>query len=695
MVRQVKRGVSIFKVPKNCTVGASLLDIGCRLFHILPKSCMKFVHTICCLLLAVSLASLKADNLSIGLVLDCSASMWNKLDDGRYRIDAAKDVLVDFLSTTQEREGLNVGLRIYGSKVAFSKPGACEDTVLVVPIRGFERQKMIDAVRKARAIGATPLALSLEKAVTDFEIPGQRRLIVCTDGEESCGGNVEAALRALKQAGVEVDVRVIGIGLTQAAADRFSAMGVPVENVNTTRGLAEALSSATQSEAPAPAIEPIPLTVRIIRNGSPLAGHEVVALNSLTGNRIELTPAGEGVFTGSALPGSYQVTVAPGDRVFQNQSVPQQGTAEWILDLTEAPKVNIEVSAPVIPAGDIFVVKYSGALGQDSEWVGMLPADEEDERLVLWQETGGLQEGELKITAPALPGRYRMAFYSKIGGEDVLAGKSTEFEITLPKIALKVPAEVPAASEMLVEWEGPALQGDWIGWVPEGAEEGAYEVWDHPEAGASPMRLIAPAEPGNYEMRYANQASPNVLARAEFVVVEADVSVSAPAEAPAGSTVSVNWKGPTTEGVFLTIVSADSDPGAYLYYHYTGNVESPVALQTPRDPMAAEVRLVARGPVILARAPIRLTEASASVQAPASVATESTFTVQWQGPGGQGDFITIVPAGSADDAYESYSYMEGTSGGVELQSPSTAGSYEVRYVRKDNVVIARQTVRVE
>lgn len=104
----------------------------------------------------IFLLPVRAEEASIGLILDCSASMWSKLEDGRYRIDAAKEVLVNFLSTTPNREGLNVGLRIYGSQTPFSKSGACEDSILVVPVEGFERKRMIQEIRKARAIGATP-----------------------------------------------------------------------------------------------------------------------------------------------------------------------------------------------------------------------------------------------------------------------------------------------------------------------------------------------------------------------------------------------------------------------------------------------------------------------------------------------------------------------------------------------------------
>ncbi|RYD26204.1 MAG: VWA domain-containing protein, partial [Verrucomicrobiaceae bacterium] len=157
-------------------------------------------------------ASVRAEPTSLELILDCSASMWNKLEDGRYRIDGAKQVLSGFLATTSDSADLHIGLRIYGSKVAFGKPGACDDSVLVAPVEGFARSKMLEEVKNARAVGATPLAKNLELAKADFTKPGIRRLIVFTDGEESCDGDVRGALASLKEAGIDVDVKIIGIG---------------------------------------------------------------------------------------------------------------------------------------------------------------------------------------------------------------------------------------------------------------------------------------------------------------------------------------------------------------------------------------------------------------------------------------------------------------------------------------------------
>jgi len=54
------------------------------------------------------------------------------------------------------------------------------------------------------------------------------------------------------------------------------------------------------------------------------------------------------------------------------------------------------------------------------------------------------------------------------------------------------------------------------------------------------------------------------------------------------------------------------------------------------------------------------------------------FSVSWTGPNGPSDYITIVPAGSAEGAYLDYAY---TAAGnpVTLGAPAEPGDYEIWY----------------
>ena len=68
-----------------------------------------------------------------------------------------------------------------------------------------------------------------------------------------------------------------------------------------------------------------------------------------------------------------------------------------------------------------------------------------------------------------------------------------------------------------------------------------------------------------------------------------------------------------------------------------------------------------------------------TLEVAAEVGAGSEFSVTWTGPNNQGDYVTIVPVGAAEGAYESYfDTAHGTTG--TLQAPIATGDYEVRYV---------------
>ena len=165
--------------------------------------------------------ALAAAQTHVELVLDASGSMWNKLRDGEYRIVAAKDVLRGFVSSLPVDPDLNVGLRVYGSRLDATEEGACEDSALFVPVQGVARDELLATVRNTEATGATPIAYSLNLAGQDLPTEGKNVIILVTDGEESCGGDVRGTIEALKAQGIEFELKIIGFDLDDRARAKF------------------------------------------------------------------------------------------------------------------------------------------------------------------------------------------------------------------------------------------------------------------------------------------------------------------------------------------------------------------------------------------------------------------------------------------------------------------------------------------
>ena len=161
------------------------------------------------------------DTVNVELVLDSSGSMAETLPDGQTRIDAAKQVLRQVIDAIPEREGINVGFRVYGHRGTNTEAGraeSCRSTELRVPIEGVNKEALLAEVDQYQPVGWTPIALSLREAAGDFEPPDEGEgnfVVLVTDGLETCGGDPCTASRQLKQSDIDVTTHVISFALSE------------------------------------------------------------------------------------------------------------------------------------------------------------------------------------------------------------------------------------------------------------------------------------------------------------------------------------------------------------------------------------------------------------------------------------------------------------------------------------------------
>jgi Ca-activated chloride channel family protein len=258
---------------------------------------------------------------------------------------------------------------------------------------------------------------------------------------------------------------------------------------------------------------------------------------------------------------------------------------------------------------------------------------------------------------------------------------------------LNVPAEIPAGSEFEVSWEGPDDRRDYITIVPSGAPEDAYESYQRTSRG-TPLSLTAPDALGEHEVRYVHNATKRVLASEAVTLTPVSAHVKAPEEIPAGSEFTIDWEGPDNPRDYITIVPAGAPEDAYESYQRTSR-GSPLSLTAPDALGNYEVRYVVnQSKRVLASQPVTLTPVTASLMVVEPIVPGGEFQVEWQGPDNPRDYITIVPVGAPEDAYESY---QRTSRGspLTLAAPEAPGDYEVRYViNQSRRVLTSETVSV-
>lgn len=150
---------------------------------------------------------------AVQIILDASGSMLQR-QNGTRRIDIAKSVLGRLVNDTIP-PGTGFALRVFGNREA----DACR-TDLEIPVGPHDPAAAAATIASIQAINLarTPIAESLALTRTDLDtVTGERILILITDGEETCEGDPASAIAALRAAGVDIRVNIVGYAIEDAA----------------------------------------------------------------------------------------------------------------------------------------------------------------------------------------------------------------------------------------------------------------------------------------------------------------------------------------------------------------------------------------------------------------------------------------------------------------------------------------------
>lgn len=164
----------------------------------------------------------------------------------------------------------------------------------------------------------------------------------------------------------------------------------------------------------------------------------------------------------------------------------------------------------------------------------------------------------------------------------------------------------------------------------------------------------------------------------------------APDTAVAGTSLTVQWSGPSTDQDVIGVQNADGDVKTETYV----TAGKPATMRLPPDAGTYQIiyRQADSATRILATRPITITASDFSLSAPDSVAPGAEIAITHRAPVGAQDTIVIAKAG--DDGYISYSYV-GDGGTVTLTAPEEPGSYELRYRFGDQTYVSRRAITVQ
>lgn len=151
----------------------------------------------------------------IVFILDASNSMNLELPTGETRFHWAQRALT--LVLEELPAGVPFAVVAFGHRVSRElEDESCLDIELLVPYGLHEdRFAIANLIRGLRAQGKTPLARALRFAAGVVDEPV--RLVLLTDGEETCGGDPLAAAQEICAGGTTLDVVAVGVEAEVAA----------------------------------------------------------------------------------------------------------------------------------------------------------------------------------------------------------------------------------------------------------------------------------------------------------------------------------------------------------------------------------------------------------------------------------------------------------------------------------------------
>ncbi len=149
---------------------------------------------------------------SVLILMDTSGSMLQRID-GKRRYQIAQTALAPLAQQANAR-GIAIGLRRFGIA-----PDAC-DTELLAPISRRSPNEFTDmlATIVPQNNARTPIAAALAQAGADLaNAVGVPRIVILTDGEETCEGDPEQVISDLAAQGIAVRIDIVGFAIDDQA----------------------------------------------------------------------------------------------------------------------------------------------------------------------------------------------------------------------------------------------------------------------------------------------------------------------------------------------------------------------------------------------------------------------------------------------------------------------------------------------
>ncbi|MFZ1321743.1 MAG: VWA domain-containing protein [Ignavibacteria bacterium] len=240
-------------------------------------------------------------------IYDASGSMWDQID-GKTKMDIASEVLTGSVNKLSDDQ--KIGFVAYGHRTK----GDCEDVEFLVDIENGSKDLVTQSITKIKPLGSTPLAFSVLQVIEKLRSTNTKAtIILLTDGNESCNGNLCDVVKAAKKDGIDFKLHIIGFGLKEGDTEQLQCSATSGDgqyfDAANAAGLSEVLDQATNTTVDDP---PGNLSLFTITNGNPIEAY-IKFYNSGSTNSIKAVRTYKDTAFVYLPAGSYDIEVKPLD----------------------------------------------------------------------------------------------------------------------------------------------------------------------------------------------------------------------------------------------------------------------------------------------------------------------------------------------------------------------------------------------
>lgn len=503
------------------------------------------------------------------LIIDASGSMRSSVD-GMVKMDMAKDVLCDYITTLPQ--DMNVGLIAYGHR---SKDD-CNDVEYIVPLGKNNRDAMIQKIISMKPMGKTPISLSLEKAVGILDgVKGENTILLVSDGKESCNAEPCALIEKYIAQGRTFVANVIGFDVSVKERKELECIAAaghgkyyPADNL---KGLKVALESVSKDQIPVviskePA--PVPMTsgvlslpkttyvageriwlhfdtvenyepkawVGIIPSDIPHGSEKINDAHDVSYKYLNKKKSGDFEFFAPGKPGRYDFRLNDTDNNGRE-------VAHVTFDVVKGAAA-LSLAKTSMVCGEPFTVTVKPlSYLCPKAWLGIIPSDiphgdeeRNDKFDVSYKYLGDKPNGTFTFNAPTKPGNYDIRLNDTDDHGSEIA--SVSFTATTGSGGVSLSKTVFQTGEKIIVTFNTPVKLDktaWVGMIPSDIPHGsedrndqhdlAYHYLDGKQSGT--FEFVAPSKTGNYDFRLNDSDHKgNELSSVTFTVVDASASLS-------------------------------------------------------------------------------------------------------------------------------------------------------------------------